>query len=413
MILPTQDRAVLVCPYDLGPLSADRDASVVCGQGHRFAVHAGIADLVLAEATSAYLHHVPGDTTTYEDSLRPGRGGRRPGRLALALDVVRAARFYRTTVQRAWRLFPRDLATQPLPGADGFRRIHGDTMFTHEVTKRLEKELFWDDVELPAPACELGIHSGESSRYFFGDRALQWGSNYVPSTMQRPREDYPHRGLFAANIKFLPFVDGSLASLCCSQTLTVAYASIGSILAEVNRVLALGGRFAFVTHGPAFRWALPRDGWPEMGLSALACQRRIAERSSYMAHLYTMDEWGQLLQAHGFDVEFSRGLLSSDHARFVQLFYAQEMILPPVFTARYHTPRMRLVKALAGLTPAREAVAVSRLNTMMGAIVAHELDRHRGAPFDDTRFFDAGIVAVKRRESGVHRLVPRPRAAPS
>ena len=412
-MLPTHDRAPLVCPYDLGPLSPDGEA-VACAQGHRFAMQGDVANLVIAEAASAYLHHVPGDTTTYEDSLRTApRDGRRPGRVDLALAVLRAARFYSTTVERAWRLFPPDLAARPLPAADRFREIHGDTMFTHELTKRLEKQLFWDDVELPDPACELGIHTGEASRYFFGERRLAWGSNYVPSAMRRPHDHYPHRGLFAAYIKFLPFADGSLASLCCSQTLTVAYASIGSILAEVNRVLATGGHFAFVTHGPAFRSALPRAGWPEMGLSPRECQRRIAERSSYMAHLYTMDEWAQLLQAHGFDVLFSRGLLSTDHARFVQLFYAPEMMLPPVFTARFQTPRMRLVKALGGLSPSDEAQAVARLKTMMGTITAYELDRHRGAPFDDTRFLDAGIVAVRRREAGIHRLPPRSQQAES
>lgn len=403
----------LVCPHDLGPLSQDGEAGLRCDSGHRFVVQGRVPDLVVAEAASAYLHHVPADTTTYEDSLRPSSGGRRSDRLALALAVARAARFYGRTVGRAWRLFPPDLTARPLQPADTFRAIHGDTMFTHELTKRLEKNQFWDDVQLPEPACEVGIHTGTSSRYFFADRQLSWGSNYVPSTMRRPRQDFPHRGLFAANIKFLPFPDGSLGSLCCSQTLTVAYASIGSILAEVNRVLTIGGLFAFVTHGPAFRSALPRDGWPEMGLSGPECRRLIAERSSYMSQLYTMDEWAQLLQAHGFEVRFSRGLLSTDHSRFVQLFYANEMMLPPIFTERFQTPRMRLVKALAGLMPRQEAEAAARLNTMMGAILGYELQQHRGEAFDDTRFLDAGIVAVKRRESGVRRLAPRPHAGSS
>jgi len=398
----------LVCPYDLGTLSSDGERRLRCASGHVFAVQTEIPDLVIAEVPSAYLHHVPGETATYEDELKPARRSAHFGRIGFARTVWRAARFYCDTVPRARRVFPADLVARPPAPPDHFRAIHGATSFTHEVTKRLEKALFWDEVELPEPACELGIHSGESSRYFFADRSLTWGSNYVSAKMQRPRAEYPHRHLFAANIKFLPFSDGALSSLCCSQTLTVAYASISSILAEINRVLAPGGRFAFTTHGPAFLSALPRDGWPEMGLSAAECRRRTLRRSSYMSQLYTPDEWKQLLAAHGFEIERSRGLLSTRYSRFVQLFYAEEMLFPPIFTPRFQTPRMRLVKALAGLSAEREAQIVTQLDTMMGAILAYELNENRGAPFDDVGFLDAGIVAIKQRDANVARLAPRP-----
>ena len=399
--------SLLVCPHDLTTLSRTGEQRLQCANGHAFAVENGIPNLVIAESMAGYLHHVPTNRGGYEDLLRPAPGGRRDGRWRLRIEVARAARYYRTTVDRSWAVLPAELKERKPPEQDRFREIHGATRFTHELTKRLEKQMFWDDVQLPEPACELGVHTGHSSRYFFGDRPLGWGSNYVPATMRRPRSDYAHANLFAANIKFLPFPDGHLASLCCSQTLTVAYASIGSILAEANRVLAVGGRFAFVTHGPAFRRALPRDGWPDMRLSADECRRRTLERADYMSQLYTLDEWTQLLQAHGFDVELSRGLLSTDYARFVQLFYVREMVTPPIFTAPFQTRRMRALKALCGMSARAEAETVTRLERMMGAIMAHEMERHRNAPFRDEAFMDAGIVATKRRHSDLPRIAPR------
>jgi hypothetical protein len=84
------------------------------------------------------------------------------------------------------------------------------------------------------------------------------------------------------------------------------------------------------------------------------------------------------------------------------------MLFPPIFTPRFQTPRMRLVKALAGLSAEREAQIVTQLDTMMGAILAYELNENRGAPFDDVGFLDAGIVAIKQRDANVARLAPRP-----
>jgi hypothetical protein len=47
---------------------------------------------------------------------------------------------------------------------------------------------------------------------------------------------------------------------------------------------------------------------------------------------------------------------------------------------------------------------------MMQQIFAYELQTHSGAAFDDRRFLDAGIVAVKRRETSefVSRSTSRP-----
>jgi hypothetical protein len=49
---------------------------------------------------------------------------------------------------------------------------------------------------------------------------------------------------------------------------------------------------------------------------------------------------------------------------------------------------------------------------MMELIAAHERAAHRREPFDDRRYFDAGILAVKRRTlAAVPRRIPQPLAS--
>jgi SAM-dependent methyltransferase len=280
------------------------------------------------------------------------------------------------------------------PPVDGFEDVFGPGLHAHELLKRLEKELFWDRQALARPAYEIGISEGHASRYFFADRRIDFGSEYLLPELVASRT--AHEVRFAASIGFLPFPNESLETVLCSQTITCIYASILSVLAEVNRVLRPGGRFVFTTHGPAYLQGLPLGGWPEMGLTAEDCARRNEQRSSYMAHLYGQEEWRQLLGAAGFELAETQGILSLDLARYSHLFYFAESYGPNLFRARYRQGRSgALVRLLFGGGRAyRECAA--RYREIMQRVLAHELAVHARAEFDDRRYLDAGLVAVKR-----------------
>ncbi len=323
---------------------------------------------------------------------------RQPERLnrARALwQVLRSIHFYKKLVPLALTelkvKFPEKF---PAPREDSFARIYGPGLCAHELLKRLEKEMFWDQLPLTRPSYEVGTSNGYASRYLFSDRPIDFGSEYLLGDLLESR--LPHELQFSANIKFLPLADASLNTVLCSQTVTCIYAPIHSILAEINRVLKPGGCFLFTTHGPAYLRGLPLQGWPEMGLSARDCARRNERRSHYMAHLYTLDEWRQILGVCGFELEKSRGILSLDLARYSQLFYFAENSGPNIFRERYNRGRIgALVRMLfGGEQPYRDCQANYR--EIMQWILAHELARNAQAPFNERLYLDAGIVAVKR-----------------
>jgi SAM-dependent methyltransferase len=407
----------LVCPFDLGGFTRPESGVLRCASGHIFPVVRGTPDLAVEEDWTASLHHRPDrklvSFPSYDEQRHIGQPViPRPTpltRIRALQRLKRSVRFYRQTVPLAFARLEVDAPDRsPAPPADRFTDIFGPGLYAHELLKRLEKELFWDRLSLTRPACEIGTCDGNASRYFFTDREIDFGSEYLLD--QLVRSQIPHGMRFSANIKFLPFADASLETILCSQTVTCVYASIWSMLAEVNRVLRPGGRFLFTTHGPAYMRSLPVQGWPEMGLSARDCMEKNEQRANYMAHLYTREEWRQILSATGFDLTESRGILSLDLARYSQLFYFTESFGPNVFRERYQRGRVGgVVQVLFGGGRAyRDCQAKYR--DIMQRILAHELARHANAEFDDQHYLDAGIVATKRLAASppIARLTPRP-----
>jgi len=407
---------MLVCPFDRGDLSRAGDGSLRCPSGHRFSTEGGIADLTVVEDRESHLHHRPQrrleGITDYEDNLRAPSPSPRCSRLrhgiASVTAAARSARFFATKVRSASASFAREGpdSAPPPPSDPVFAFYPGG--YTQALTKRLEKEVFWKAVDFTDPACEIGVHTGQASAYLFGEREIAFGSDYVPSSLRKG--SFRHPVLFSANVKYLPFRDSSLGTVLSSQTIPCIHASIISVLGEINRVLRPGGRLAFTAHGPAFWWWLPHGGWPEVGLSRVECARRIEERVSYMSHLYGLDEWRQILEACGFEIALSRGLLSLDLARYAQLFYVEENAGRSIFAERCK-------KGLFGAVVRTMLLGRRALENcerdfagMMQRILAHELSEHSADEFDDRRFLDAGILAIKTRELAgrVSRLQPRP-----
>jgi SAM-dependent methyltransferase len=408
----TDDFAPLVCPVHLVDFGRPRREELRCPIGHGFAVVGETPDLAVVEDPVAYLHHRPDrrpqSLGSYDAERRAGpRSVARPTlgrRIRSVRWIERNARFYRGLVPRAHAcLTAESRATGASPPDDRFTDIFGPGLYAHELLKRLEKDVFWDRVAITPPALEIGTAEGHASRYFFDGREIDFGSEYLIDRLVESRT--PHRRRFSANAKFLPFKDDSLETVLCSQTVTCLYASIVSILAEINRVLRPGGRFVFTTHGPAYLRGLPAGGWPELGLSASECVRRNEQRSSYMAHLYSRDEWRQILACTGFELAETRGILSLDLARYSHLFYFTENHGPTVFRGPYRQGRLGIVTRffLGGDRAYRECDAQYR--DIMQRVLAHELTSHSSAEFDDGRYLDAGLVAVK--VGSVSALVPR------
>jgi SAM-dependent methyltransferase len=400
----------LVCPLHLEDVSDTDLEHRRCARGHEFGVVKGMPDFTIMEDVDAHLHHRPDRRLSAFPSYDEERRGRpRSGapsfgsRLRRLAQLVRNASWYRRMVPRACARLLAELSPPPAPPPDAFPEIFGPGLYAHELLKRLEKEAFWDRLSLRSPSYEVGTSDGHASRYFFQGRTIDFGSEFLLKELVASQS--PHRVRFSASLKFLPFPDASLETVLCSQTITCIYASIVSILAEVNRVLRPGGRFVFTTHGPAYLRGLPLEGWPAMGLSAQDCLRRNEERSNYMAHLYTAEEWRQLLAAAGFELAETRGLLSLDVARYSHLFYFTESYGPNVFRAPYRQGRVgRLVRALFGGARAYD-VCDRQYRALMQRALAHELKEHGMASFDDRRYLDAGLVAVKR--ISVSSTIPR------
>ncbi len=402
------------CPYDLGELESDETSDdgpcLRCAAGHRFRVVDGVPDLAVAESWVSHIHHRPNrklarlhwtrspEETGRADNAVPGGPRRVPwlhrqiARARLVRRLYRASRWWRHTVDRAWETLEVEAPTSPpLPPSDRFEAEFGPGLYVHEVLKRLEKERFWDRVEFPRPSLEVGVSDGTASRYFFAGRPIDLGCEFLLTELLT--SDPPYPTCFAANVKFLPFADGTLETVLCSQTVTCVYESLISVLAEVNRVLRPGGRFVFTTHGPAYLRGLPLEGWPAMELSSDDCVRMNEERAGYMAHLYDLPEWRQILGVAGFDLVESGGILSLDLARYCHLFYFAESGRPNPFRDPYR--RNPVARLVLGGTRGHGRLE-DRYRSIAGRVLAHELSRAGPREFDADQFLDAGIVAVKR-----------------
>jgi SAM-dependent methyltransferase len=406
----------LVCPFDLGELTSDAGSQLRCRGGHSFAVKDGTPSLAVTEGWAAHLHHRPdrrlSGSRSYDDAhLGLDAGPVGPARTAVRNqaarvrevgELYRVARWWCHSVDQAWETLAVEAPDPPpLVTSKRFEVEYGTGLYFHEVLKRLEKERFWDRVELGRPSLEVGVSHGAASRYFFSGRTIDFGSEFLLADLLGSAA--PHLRCFSANIKFLPFADGTLETVLCSQTVTCLYVSIISVLAEVNRVLRPGGRFVFTTHGPGYLQGLPLHGWPAMALSAADCRRANEQRAGYMAHLYALQEWRQILGATGFELAESVGIFSADLARYSHLFYDAENGGPNPFRDPYRTsPLMRFY--LGGIGGYRRCE--KRYRDLASRVLAHELSRPLNSEFDERQYLDAGIVAVKRSTPPLRRIEP-------
>lgn len=419
----------LVCPITHEHFVEISPKSLVTAKGRRYDVINGIPNLTVIEPPSKWLHHYrrrefgperilprPSPTVkfvgdryylvgSYEDYIYSINRRVNPilewllRRIAIYSGLFRMVRQQKRVIKAMVRELENEFSSLSKEEVLDFTKmIHGlEGHPATNLTRRLEKELFWDHVEILHPALEVGVGYGEISNYLFKDRGIEFGSEYDFREFVNPAR-YPYKKLLGANFKYLPFPSNSLRTIVSSRTLYFVRSSIVSILREVNRVLKMDGRFAFTVTGPAFVRVLPEDkGLPQYGMSPYHCLVHNELHSWYMSHLYTMEEWREILQACGFEVLISRGIYSFRYSRFVEIFYNYGSSWYSLFTERFNPPRLSIpTNFLFGGRKAKERYK-HWLNQIMSVVYKKEKETPTTSWNDETHLM-GGIVAVKRRD---------------
>ena len=113
-----------------------------------------------------------------------------------------------------------------------------------------------------------------------------------------------YRGLMQAEGERLPFGDATFGS-AISNSVLEHIPRVQSVLHEVGRVLRPGARFVFSVPSEFFREFLSiRRGLSRMGLRSMArAYERFFDRISRHHHYHSSEEWCELLELTGFEVE--------------------------------------------------------------------------------------------------------------
>jgi SAM-dependent methyltransferase len=407
----------LVCPRCLSHLN-NRDNRLVCNCGASYPIEKGVPDLRILDDPLETFHHIPRREFgrigffgrlnpsvifyrgwsfwigSYENYIRGAGGGnvardRIAFRLRLPQMVLRQKKLIDRMLGILSKRYP-EHAERPIENFSEGIYVSGAP--ASSFFKRIEKEFFWDHVRIESPAYEFGVSGGHSSAYAFRNRKIELGSEYDLLALHSGR--HPHEKLFAANVKYIPLASNSLQTVICSQTIPCVYVSLISALTEINRVLAKGGTLAMTVHGPAFLHVLPREGVPELGLSATDCIVHNEMRAGYMKHLYSHEEWREILAVCGFELISTRGIGWLKTAMFSQIFHNFEFSSYPIFMPEFK--QSRICRLLFG-GRARQEDYERKLNKILTIIYNVERENPR-AEWDSGQYVEGGLVAIKKHD---------------
>jgi SAM-dependent methyltransferase len=110
---------------------------------------------------------------------------------------------------------------------------------------------------------DIGIGTGRTVPFLAPFAARYAGIDYMPNMIAEARRQHPDRDLQQADARELPFSDGEFSFVLFSFN-GIDYVDPDDrprVLAEVHRVLAPGGVFAYSTHNLSARGADPRLGF--------------------------------------------------------------------------------------------------------------------------------------------------------
>ncbi len=177
-----------------------------------------------------------------------------------------------------------------------------------------EVEIVQDRLRGPGRALDLGCGDGSLARILF-DRLtdVRWtGIDIDPGDAASARDSGVYERVHVASASAVPEPDGAFDLVFANSSIE-HMDDLDAVLAEVRRVLRVGGRFVATVPSGAFHDALL---WPRVLRSAVG--PKLAE--SYLGHidrrlrhvnLLTEEAWRERLASHGLAVTVARPYLSA------------------------------------------------------------------------------------------------------
>ena len=187
------------------------------------------------------------------------------------------------------------------------------------------------------PSLDLGIGSGQNSRFSLRGHSLDVGGDIILSNLLKARSIESHREFAALDMGALPFTDGAFERVYALNCVYHAQSGRAGAVEEISRVLAPGGILALTDVSPFLNAMKPLAGF----MGALGFANLKADFTRYFLSGYGADgtpgseEWYQAeLPRMGFEDVRVEYLLSPRLCEISYLFYDWQAL----FNFDLHTP---------------------------------------------------------------------------
>jgi SAM-dependent methyltransferase len=187
------------------------------------------------------------------------------------------------------------------------------------------------------PSLDLGIGSGQNSRFSLRGRSLDVGADIILSNLLKARSIRSHDQFAALDMCALPFTDGSFERVYALNCVYHAHLGRDAAVEEMARVLAPGGILALTDVSPFLNTTKPLASFMDaMGFENLKADFTRYFLSGYGADSTTgSEEWYYAeLPRRGFEDVRVQYLLSSRLSAISYLFYDWQAL----FNFDVHTP---------------------------------------------------------------------------
>jgi SAM-dependent methyltransferase len=161
---------------------------------------------------------------------------------------------------------------------------------------------FYENIELPSPALDLGCGDGHFASLAF-PRRLEVGLDPWPGPLREARARDVYIETVESEASSIPYPDGYFSS-AVSNSVLEHIPELEPVLAELSRVLKPGAPFVFCVPNQRFLPTLSiARALDRLHINSLArLYRRFFDRISRHQHCDDHSTWQQRLAAHGFEV---------------------------------------------------------------------------------------------------------------
>jgi SAM-dependent methyltransferase len=162
---------------------------------------------------------------------------------------------------------------------------------------------FYENIDLPAPALDLGCGDGHFASFAF-PRRLEVGLDPWPGPLLEARKRNVYLETIESEARSIPYPDGYFAG-AVSNSVLEHIPELDPVLAELARVLKPGAPFLFCVPNQRFLPTLSiARALDRVHLQPLArWYRRFFNRISRHHHCDDQVTWRKRLAAHGFQIE--------------------------------------------------------------------------------------------------------------